>query len=159
MDEKTFLAPMIDEAAAQRVEHWVDEAIKAGAHLLCGGTLDGEAHYAPTLLADVPDGCTITKEEVFGPVVLLERFTDFDAALARINSSRFGLQVGIFTNDLTHVRRAWDELAVGAVIVNDVPSYRVDAMPYGGVKDSGLGREGVRYAIEGMTEPRMLVLT
>lgn len=159
MDEKTFLAPMIEPAAAQRVEHWVDEAIKAGAHLLCGGTLDGEVHYAPTLLADVPDGCTITKEEVFGPVVLVESFDDFDGALARINSSRFGLQAGIFTNDFGHVRRAWDELAVGAVIVNDIPSYRVDAMPYGGVKDSGLGREGVRYAIEDMTERRMLVLT
>jgi acyl-CoA reductase-like NAD-dependent aldehyde dehydrogenase len=157
-DDQTFLAPLIDEAAAERVERWVDEAIRDGAHLLCGGTRDG-SHYAPTVLTDVPDRCTIAREEVFGPVVLLESFDDFDAALERVNASRFGIQAGVFTNDMRHAMRAWNELAVGAVVINDVPSFRIDAMPYGGVKDSGLHREGPRHAIEDMTEPRLLVLT
>ncbi len=157
MDDGTFLAPMIEPDAAERVERWVDEALKAGAHLLCGGTRDGR-WYAPTLLKDVPDGCTIAREEVFGPVVLIETFDRFDDAIERVNDSRFGLQAGIFTNDMRHALRAWNEIDVGAVMVNEIPSFRVDAMPYGGVKDSGLGREGPRQAIEDMTEPRMLVL-
>ena len=114
---------------------------------------------APTVLTDVPSDQPITCEEAFGPVAVVSRFSRFDDALAEVNASRFGLNAGIFTNRLDHTWRAFEELHVGSVIVNDAPTYRVDTMPFGGVKDSGLGREGIRYAIEDMTELRTLVLT
>ncbi len=155
--ETTFIGPMIDDAAAKKLQAWIDEAVGAGAKVLCGGKRRG-AMLAATVMEKVPKGATIEAEEAFGPVVLLEPFADFEQALDSVNASRYGLQAGVFTHDIRHAMRAWDVLEVGGVIVNDVPSWRVDHMPYGGVKDSGLGREGVRYAIQDMTEPRLLAI-
>ncbi|RPE77071.1 aldehyde dehydrogenase family protein [Vulcaniibacterium tengchongense] len=156
-DEGTFIGPMVDEAAAKRLEGWIAAARKGGAKLLAGGPRQGNMLPA-ALLENVPRDCDLYRQEAFGPVALLEPFEDFDDALDRVNDSDFGLQAGVFTGSLEHAMRAWDRLEVGGVIVGDVPSFRVDNMPYGGVKRSGLGREGVRYAIEEMTEPRLLVL-
>ncbi|HET8818078.1 MAG TPA: aldehyde dehydrogenase family protein [Xanthomonadaceae bacterium] len=156
-DEKTFIGPMIDEAAAERVEAWIAAARKAGARKLAGGDRDG-AMLPAWLLEGVPRDCDLYRREAFGPVAMLERFADFDDALARADDSDFGLQAGVFTASLAHAMRAWDRLEVGGVVVGDIPSFRVDNMPYGGVKLSGLGREGVRHAIADMTEPRLLVI-
>jgi acyl-CoA reductase-like NAD-dependent aldehyde dehydrogenase len=156
-DESTFIGPMIDEEAARRVEAWTDEACAAGATRLAGGARNGRMLPA-MLLEGVPRDARLQRQEAFGPVALLEPFDEFDEALATVNDSDFGLQAGVFTGRLDHAMRAWDRLEVGGVIVGDVPSFRVDSMPYGGVKGSGLGREGVRYAIEHMTEPRLLVI-
>ncbi|MBN9506229.1 MAG: aldehyde dehydrogenase family protein [Altererythrobacter sp.] len=153
----TFIGPMISEKEAQRLKAWIDEAVAAGATLLCGGALDG-AMLEATLLEGVSKTCAANKEEAFGPLASLSAFSSWGEALAEVNASRFGLQAGLFTRDLHKVLEAWDALEVGGVVVNDVPSYRVDNMPYGGVKDSGLGREGVRFAIEDMTEIRNLVI-
>jgi acyl-CoA reductase-like NAD-dependent aldehyde dehydrogenase len=153
----TFLGPLIDEDAAKRLETWIKEAKKAGAKILCGGGRKGNRLEA-TVLENVPRAAKISALEAFGPVTLLAKYRKFDEAIAAVNDSDFGLQAGIFTNDLTHAMHAWDELEQGGVIVNDVPSFRVDNMPYGGVKLSGLGREGIRYAIEDMTERRLMVL-
>jgi acyl-CoA reductase-like NAD-dependent aldehyde dehydrogenase len=155
--EATSLGPIISEKEAIRIEKWITEAVDGGATLLCGGSREGTMMPA-AVLEGVPAELPLAAEEVFGPVVLLEPFDDFEEALRRVNASRYGLQAGVFTNDLRRAYRAWDALEVGGVIVNDVPSWRVDHMPYGGIKDSGLGREGVRFAIEDMTEIRMLVL-
>jgi acyl-CoA reductase-like NAD-dependent aldehyde dehydrogenase len=155
--EETFIGPMIAESEAKRLDEWIQSAIKAGAKLLCGGKRDG-AMLQATLLENVSRDQPLCANEAFGPVAILDRFSDFDAALAEVNDSVFGLQSGIFTRDIYKVQRAWDRLEVGGVIIGDVPSWRADNMPYGGVKDSGLGREGVRYAIEDMTEPRLLVI-
>lgn len=156
-DPATFIGPMISEAEAERLSGWIEEAKRAGARLLCGGGRKG-AMLEPTLLADVPHGLALREEEAFGPVALLSRFSDFSAALEEVNDSQFGLQAGVFTRDLYHAQRAWDALEVGGVVIGDVPSWRVDHMPYGGVKNSGLGREGVRWAMEDMTEIRLMVL-
>jgi acyl-CoA reductase-like NAD-dependent aldehyde dehydrogenase len=156
-DENVFIGPMIDEGEARRLEDWIAEATAAGATLLCGGQRDG-AMLEATLLEGVGRGLKIREEEAFGPVAILSRFTDFEAALKEVNDSRFGLQAGIFTRDIHKAMRAWEVLEVGGVLIGDVPSYRVDNMPYGGVKDSGLGREGVRFAMEDMTEIRNLVI-
>jgi acyl-CoA reductase-like NAD-dependent aldehyde dehydrogenase len=156
-DEATFLGPMIDEAAAKRLEGWVASAKARGAKVLCGGGRQG-ALFEATVLEDVPKDEPIVAEEAFGPVVVLSTWDDFDVALAEANASKFGLQTGVFTHDLTRAMRAWDELEVGGVVIGDVPSFRVDNMPYGGVKGSGVGREGVKYAIRDMTETRLLVL-
>lgn len=156
-DEATFIGPMIHASEAARLEGWIESAVKAGGKLLCGGRRDG-AMLDATVLEDVPKSERVVTDEAFGPVVVLSRFTDFDAALAEVNDSRFGLQAGVFTDDLHRAMRAWDVLEVGGVVVGDVPSWRVDTMPYGGVKQSGLGREGVRFAIEDMTEVRLLVV-
>lgn len=156
-DASVFIGPMISEAEAQRVQGWIDAAVEQGATLLCGGTRDG-AMLQATLLEDVPVRADISDNEAFGPVACLFAFDDFDAALAQVNDSRYGLQAGVFTRDLYKALRAWDVLEVGGVLIGDIPSWRVDHMPYGGVKDSGHGREGVRYAIEHMTEPRLLVI-
>jgi acyl-CoA reductase-like NAD-dependent aldehyde dehydrogenase len=153
----TFLGPLIDEASAKRLEEWIGEARKAGAKLLCGGRREGNRLEA-SVLENVPREAKLNALEAFGPVVTLAPFADFDDALARVNDSDYGLQAGVFTNDLAGAIRAWDELETGGVVVNDVPSFRVDNMPYGGVKLSGLGREGVRYAMEDMTERRLMVL-
>lgn len=155
--EETFLGPMIDEAAAARLHGWIERAVASGATVLAGGSRAG-AMLDATLLEGVAKGEPVREEEAFGPVALLEPFDDFHQALASVNDSAYGLQAGVFTNDLTHAMRAWDELEVGGVVIGDVPSFRVDNMPYGGVKGSGLGREGVRYAIEDMTELRLLVM-
>ena len=156
LDEATFLGPMISEDEAQRVESWIQAALRRGARLLCGGKRRG-AMLEATLLEDVPPDSDLCAKEVFGPVAVLARFRDFDAALREANASSFGLQAGVFTRDLYKAKRAWDELEVGGVVIGDVPSWRVDHMPYGGVKDSGFGREGVRFAMEEMTEIRLLV--
>ncbi|MBL8975032.1 MAG: aldehyde dehydrogenase family protein, partial [Myxococcales bacterium] len=156
-DEATALGPMISEKEALRVEKWVNEAVAAGATLLCGGTREGVMIPA-TLLEGVPSELPVCADEVFGPVAILEVFDEFEEAIAAVNASKFGLQAGVFTNDLRRAYQAWDELEVGGVVIGDVPSWRVDHMPYGGVKESGLGREGVRFAIEDMTEIRLMVL-
>lgn len=155
--KNTFLGPMIDEAAAERLEGWIGEARKAGAKILCGGGRKG-AMLEATLLERVPRDAKLQRLEAFGPVALLERFMTFDEAIAMTNDSDFGLQAGVFTDNLRHAMRAWDELEQGGIIINDVPSFRVDNMPYGGTKSSGLGREGVRYAIEDMTDVRLMVV-
>ncbi len=156
-EEATFIGPMISEEEAQRVERWIAAAVAAGGRLCCGGVRRG-AVVTPAVLEDVPADQAVVCEEIFGPAVVLARFEDFEAALAEANASRFGLQAGVFTRDIDRAMRAWDALEVGGVVINDVPSWRVDHMPYGGVKDSGNAREGVRYAIESMTELRLLVL-
>jgi len=155
--ESTFIGPMISEKEATRLQGWVEAAVEAGATLLCGGTRDG-AMLEATLLEDVPGGQDVVMQEAFGPVAVLSTFDDFDSALAEVNDSVFGLQAGIFTRDLYKAHAAWDRLEVGGVVIGDVPSWRVDHMPYGGVKDSGLGREGVKFAIEDMTEVRLMVI-
>lgn len=156
-DEATFIGPVIDEGEAARLERWVQEAVDGGARVLVGGKRTGCMMQA-TLVEDVPRAAKLNREEAFGPVATLQSYSDFEAALDEVNDSRFGLQAGVMTHDLSKALMAWDRLEVGGVIVGDVPSYRVDNMPYGGVKDSGLGREGVRFAMEDMTEIRNLVI-
>jgi len=156
-DEDVFVGPMISEGEAMRLHGWIDAAVARGARLLCGGGRSG-AMLEPTLLTDVPTDADVCAKEAFGPVAVLATFDDFDDALARVNDSTFGLQAGIFTRDLYRMQRAWDVLEVGGILVGDVPSWRVDHMPYGGVKDSGLGREGIRFAMEDMTEIRLLAI-
>jgi len=156
-NEDTFVGPMISVGEAERLDAWIQQAVSAGGKLLCGGERDG-AMLAATLLEGVAKDQDICAEEAFGPVAVLDRFTDYEAALAQVDDSKFGLQAGIFTSDLNKAMRAWDRLDVGGVVIGDVPSWRVDNMPYGGVKDSGLGREGVRFAMEDMTEIRNLVI-
>ena len=157
-DRETFIGPMISDKEASRLKGWIDEAVDAGARLLTGGGLSNGNMLEATLLENVPEDCAARNEEAFGPLAILAPFDDFGAALDAVNDSKFGLQAGLFTRDLFQVLDAWDRLDVGGVVVNDVPSYRVDNMPYGGVKDSGLGREGIRFAIEDMSEIRNLVV-
>ena len=156
LDPQTDLGPMVDEAAVRRTDEWVREALDRGARALIGGEPDGQV-YPPTVLVDVPRDARVCGEEVFAPVVNLFAVDTFGDALDEINASRFGLQCGLFTNTLEHTLQAHDELEVGGIIVNDVPTWRTDPMPYGGVKDSGQGREGLRWSIQDMTEPRLLV--
>lgn len=157
LEEDTFIGPMISEKAAQRVESWIQDALDKGAHLLCGGKRDG-VMMEPTLLEKVPSDHPLCQEEVFGPVAILERVQDFMEGVAKINASPYGLQAGVFTESLEEALKSWDLLEVGGVIINDIPAWRVDHMPYGGVKKSGFGREGVRWAMEEMSEIRLLVL-
>ncbi|HTU11466.1 MAG TPA: aldehyde dehydrogenase family protein [Allosphingosinicella sp.] len=156
-DRNVFIGPMISEGEAKRLDGWIQEAVATGARLLCGGKREG-AMLQATLLEDVDFDTKLNREEAFGPVAFLIKFNDFNYALEIVNDSKFGLQAGVFTRDLFQMFDAWDRLDVGGVVINDVPSYRVDNMPYGGVKDSGLGREGVRFAMEDMTEIRNLVI-
>jgi glyceraldehyde-3-phosphate dehydrogenase (NADP+) len=157
-DENTDVGPMISEAAAQRVEQWVAEAVAAGAKVLAGGTRDG-SNYAPTVLTDVPRDAKVWAEEVFGPVLVLARATSDEHGFDLVNDSQYGLQSGVFTRDVATAFAAGRRLRVGGVIVGDVPSYRADQMPYGGTKGSGIGREGLRSAMDDYTEPRVMVLT
>lgn len=157
LDEQTSIGPLIDESEAQRLESWVAEAVAAGARVLCGGQRDG-AFYAATWLEGVDARQKISCVEAFGPVATLEPFDSFADAVHRANASDYGLQAGVFTHNLDHAFHAYNELEVGGVIINDVPSMRVDNMPYGGVKMSGIGREGVRFAMEEMSEIRLMVL-
>ena len=157
-DESTDVGPLIDETAAKRVEGWVAEAVAAGARVLAGGSREGTT-YPPTVLTDVPRTASVWAEEVFGPVLVVTRATDDEAAFEMVNDSAYGLQVGVFTRDVRTAFAAHRNLRVGGVIVGDVPSYRADQMPYGGTKGSGVGREGVRSAMDDYTEPRVLVLT
>jgi len=156
-DESTFIGPMISDKEAARIEAWIQSAVSAGATLLCGGGRDGKM-VEPTLLESVPKDALLYAAEAFGPVATLEPFTDFDEAIGIVNDSRYGLQAGLFVRDITKIQKAWDQLEVGGVIIGDVPSWRVDHMPYGGVKDSGIGREGIRFAIEELTEIRLLAI-
>ena len=148
---------MISEKEASRLHGWIDSGVKSGGTLLCGGGREG-AMLEPTLLENVPAHEPVVVQEAFGPVAVLSPFDDFNVALETVNDSEFGLQAGVFTSDIHKVMAAWDRLDVGGVMINEVPSCRVDHMPYGGVKDSGLGREGIRWAIEDTTEVRLLGL-
>ena len=156
-DPETFIGPMISVGEAERLKGWIDSAVADGAKLLCGGILEANMLEA-TLLENVPAGADAAREEAFGPMALLTKFRTWDEAIELVNDSKFGIHAGIFTRDFYKVQRAWDKMEVGGVVVGDVPSYRVDNMPYGGVKDSGIGREGVKFAIEDMTEIRNLVI-
>ncbi|MCG7639943.1 aldehyde dehydrogenase family protein [Alteromonas sp. MmMcT2-2] len=156
-NEDTFIGPMISEGEAERLHGWVEEAKEKGATILCGGTRDG-AMLEATVMENVPKDCDASAEEAFGPLSILVPFDDYDEALEEVNNSRYGLQAGVFTRDIYKAHKAWDVLDVGGVVIGDVPSWRMDNMPYGGVKDSGLGREGIRYAIEDMSETRLMVI-
>jgi glyceraldehyde-3-phosphate dehydrogenase (NADP+) len=157
LDEATELSSMIDEAAARRAESWIDEAVGGGARLLCGGRRRGSLLEA-TVLTDTQSEMRVCSEEVFAPVATIQTFNDFGDALAEANHTRYGLQAGVFTRDMNRVFQAANTLEFGGVMINDAPAFRVDNMPYGGVKLSGAGREGVRYAMEEMTEPRLIVI-
>jgi glyceraldehyde-3-phosphate dehydrogenase (NADP+) len=156
-EETTDVGPMISVTAAERAERWIREAVEAGAKVLVGGERSG-AFLMPTVLTDVTPEMKVSCEEVFAPVVVVSRYADFEEAIRQVNASRYGLQAGVFTRDVKRIFRAYEAIDVGGLIINDVPTYRADHMPYGGVKESGFGREGVRYAIEEMTEPRVLVM-
>jgi acyl-CoA reductase-like NAD-dependent aldehyde dehydrogenase len=157
LDESTDVGPVIRESDAVRTTAWIDEAVHAGARLLCGG---GRNHLVvePTVLTGTKPEMKVNSLEVFGPIVTVEPYKDFDEALRKVNYSAYGLQAGVFTRDAKLLFQAYEELEVGGVIAGDIPSFRIDQMPYGGVKDSGLGREGLRYAIEEMTEPKLMVM-
>jgi acyl-CoA reductase-like NAD-dependent aldehyde dehydrogenase len=158
-EEGVINGPLIDKAHAERVNAWVQEAIQQGAELLAGAkTLDPQhSIYAPTLLTKTLPSMKVRKDEIFGPVAVLEPVDDYQEAILKVNESRFGLQVGVFTNRVDRMHQAHDQLEVGGVIIGGIPGFRVENMPYGGIKDSGLGREGIRYAMEEMTEPRLMV--
>ncbi len=157
LDEKTDVGPMISEEAARRAEQWIGEAASGGAQLLAGGKRRGP-YLQPAVLTGTQREMRVRCEEVFAPMVLVEPYDEFDEALERVNDSRYGLQAGVFTNDARLIFAAYERLEVGGVIAGDIPSWRIDHMPYGGVKDSGVGREGLRSAIEEMTEPKLLVV-
>ena len=157
LDPTTDVGPMVDANQASRTQRWVDEAVALGGKVLAGGRADGN-FFPPTVLTDVPLTAQVCSNEAFAPLVVVFPFKTLDEAIERVNDSMFGLQTGVFTNDLAGAWRAFGALEVGGVIVNDIPTYRIDHMPYGGVKDSGLGREGLRWAIEDMTEIRIMVL-
>jgi acyl-CoA reductase-like NAD-dependent aldehyde dehydrogenase len=157
MDESTDVGPLIRESDAIRTTAWIDEAVRAGARLLCGGRRTHNV-VEPTILTGTKPDMKVNCQEIFGPVVTVEPYQNFDQALRQVNNSVYGMQAGIFTRDAKLLFQAYEELEVGGVIAGDVPSFRIDHMPYGGVKDSGLGREGLRYAIEEMTEPKLLVM-
>jgi glyceraldehyde-3-phosphate dehydrogenase (NADP+) len=157
LDESTDVGPLIRESDAIRTVAWIDEAVRAGARLLCGGRRNGLV-VDPTVLTGTKSDMKVNCQEIFGPVVTVEPYRDFDQALRQVNNTAYGMQAGVFTRDAKLLFQAYEELEVGGVIAGDVPSFRIDHMPYGGVKDSGLGREGLRYAIEEMTEPKLLVM-
>jgi glyceraldehyde-3-phosphate dehydrogenase (NADP+) len=156
-DPVTDVGPMVDAGQAARTQHWVDEAVQLGGRVVAGGHANG-AFFEPTVLENVPIEAQVCSNEAFAPLVVVFPFTDFGAAIRQVNDSFFGLQTGVFTNNLTNAWQAFNELEVGGVIINDIPTYRIDHMPYGGVKDSGQGREGLRWSIEDMTELRIMVL-
>ena len=157
MDDQTDIGPMITHEAAKQTEEWIEEAIEIGAHIACGGHRDG-AMYEPTILENVIPDLRISWLEAFAPVVVVYPYKEFSKALESVNYSIYGLQAGIFTNDLRKAFEAYEVLDVGGVIINDIPTFRIDHMPYGGVKQSGFGREGIRYAIEEMTELKLMAL-
>ena len=155
--EDTFIGPMISESEAERLHNWIERAKEEGGTILCGGKRKG-AMLEATVMENVPKACDASAEEAFGPLSVLYPFDHFEEALEEVNNSRYGLQAGVFTRDIYKAHQAWNTLEVGGVVIGDVPSWRVDNMPYGGVKDSGLGREGIKYAIEDMTETRLMVI-
>lgn len=157
-DPANFVGPLISEKDAARMLEWTEEAVAAGARVLAGGRRQGRSFFEATVVEGVPPGCRLRDDEVFGPVVTLGRFDDFAEAVREVNDSRFGLQAGVFTNDFRHAHYAFERIEAGGVVINDAPTKRVDTMPYGGVGDSGLGREGLRYAIADMQEPRVMLM-
>jgi glyceraldehyde-3-phosphate dehydrogenase (NADP+) len=157
MEESTDVGPMINQDAAEQTEEWVEEALQDGARLVCGGKRVGSM-FEPTILENVKPGLRISCQEAFAPVVVVSPYEDFDDALLSVNDSIYGLQAGVFTHDLKKAFRAYESLDVGGVICNDIPTFRIDHMPYGGVKESGFGREGLKYAIEEMTELKLLAV-
>ena len=157
LDENTDIGPLINEAAARRNVEWIEEAVHGGAQVLCGGQRTGST-VTPAVLTNTKPAMRVNCMEIFGPVVTVEKFTEYGDALDSVNRSDFGLQAGLFTRDFVRITRAFETLEVGGLMVGEVPSFRIDHMPYGGVKDSGLGREGLRYAIEEMTESRLLAI-
>jgi acyl-CoA reductase-like NAD-dependent aldehyde dehydrogenase len=158
LDPSSDVGPVIDSGALDRITDWVDEAVSGGAEVLLGGKRD-DPFYLPTILANVTSDMKVCREEVFGPVTVVQRYQTFEEALAEVNSSEYGLQSGLFTRDIERAMLAHREIVVGGLIVNDVSAYRADQMPYGGAKESGRGREGLRYAMDEMTEPRIMVLS
>jgi glyceraldehyde-3-phosphate dehydrogenase (NADP+) len=158
-DETVTVGPIIDKGHMQRISDWIDEALAGGARVLAGGKIIDahQALYAPTLLTNTQPHMKVCAQEAFGPVAILEKVENFEEAISRTNNSVFGLQAGVFTNRIDHMRMAHEMLEVGGVLINNIPGFRMDSMPYGGVKESGLGREGIRYAMEEMTEPRLLI--
>ncbi|HKT89935.1 MAG TPA: aldehyde dehydrogenase family protein, partial [Candidatus Sulfotelmatobacter sp.] len=156
-DESTDVGPLIRGSDAARTIAWIEEAVHDGARLLCGGRRN-KLIVEPTVLTGTRPDMKVNCNEIFGPVVTVEPYNTFDQALRQVNSSSYGMQAGVFTRDANLLFQAYEELEVGGVIAGDIPSFRIDHMPYGGVKDSGLGREGLRYAIEEMTEPKLLVM-
>jgi acyl-CoA reductase-like NAD-dependent aldehyde dehydrogenase len=156
-EEETDLGPLINEEAAHRIDSWINSAVQTGAEVLCGGERNGRMMQA-TWLANVNRSEDLYRREVFGPVAMIEGYSDFSEALEKVNDSDYGLQAGLFTRYIDRTHMAFEQLEVGGLMVNDIPSYRVDSMPYGGVKDSGIGREGIRYAMEEMTDLRLMVL-
>jgi glyceraldehyde-3-phosphate dehydrogenase (NADP+) len=157
LDEQTVVGPLIEAVHVRRVLEWIGEATAGGATMHCGGRAEGQVVH-PTVLTGTSPGMRVCKDEVFGPVTVVERVESFEAGLAAANAGRFGLQAGVFTPRLDHALAAFRELDYGGVLINDVPTFRVDNMPYGGTRDSGFGREGVRYAMEELTEPKLLVM-
>lgn len=157
LDESTDVGPLINEDAAQRVMDWIDQAVRDGAKIVCGGHRNG-AMVTPTVLTNTKPNMRVNCMEIFGPVVTVEKFLDYDESLNALNRSEFGLQAGVFTRDFKRITKAFETLEVGGLMIGEVPTFRIDHMPYGGTKDSGLGREGLRYAIEEMTEPRLLAV-
>jgi acyl-CoA reductase-like NAD-dependent aldehyde dehydrogenase len=156
-EEATEVGPLVRLSEAERVETWIKEAVAGGAKLVAGGERQGSV-IAPAILTGTKPGMKVRDEEVFGPVVVMEPYDDFEQALADVNHSKYGLQAGLLTRDAGRILTAYRELEVGTLIVGDTPSWRLDPMPFGGVKESGMGREGIRAAIQEMTEPRMLVM-
>ena len=157
LDESTDVGPLISEEAARRVMQWIEEALRDGAKIACGGHRNG-ALVTPTVLTNTKPNMRVNCMEIFGPVVTVEKFSDYEESLNTLNRSEFGLQAGVFTRDFKRITRAFETLEVGGLMIGEVPAFRIDHMPYGGAKDSGLGREGLRYAIEEMTEPRLLAV-
>ena len=155
-NEETDISSMIDIENAVRVEKWVEEAVFYGAKVLCGGKRTG-TFYEPTLITNTKPEMKICSCEIFGPVVIVEKYYNFYEAIEQINNTEYGLQAGVFTNDIKQMNEAFNYIEAGGVIINDVPTFRVDNMPYGGIKNSGFGREGVKYAIYDMLEPKLLV--
>jgi acyl-CoA reductase-like NAD-dependent aldehyde dehydrogenase len=158
LDEDTFIGPVISEDDAKRVESWVQEAVEGGATLLCGGKRFDRVFVSPAVVENVPRTAKLYAEEVFGPAVCIEKYSDFKTAVAEVNNSRFGLQAGVYTNNFNYAHYAFDKIDAGGVCINSTPSVRIDSQAYGGVKDSGLGREGIKYAIEDYTEVKVMVM-
>ena len=157
LDEEVTFGPMIDLDNAERIDSWTQQAVAGGGKILVGGNRDG-TFFEPTVLTNVDPKAQIVCDEAFGPVLIVEEYSDFNDTLDRINDSAYGLQAGLFTNQMDQTMRAFNRLEVGGLVINDAPTFRVDNMPYGGVKDSGFGREGVKYSIEEMTELKLLVM-
>jgi acyl-CoA reductase-like NAD-dependent aldehyde dehydrogenase len=159
LDDKNEVGPLINDIHLERVSSWVDEAESLGAECLTGGEVFDSSHniYTPTLLENVPKNCCIAYEEVFGPIAVLEKVTDFEQGLIKINESSYGLQAGVFTENIARMKKAYQQIEAGAVLIGMIPGFRIDHMPYGGIKNSGLGREGLKYAMEDMTEQKLLI--